>query len=87
MALLYNINQQKYIGGHWALSLRIPEKYCNLSNEIICILMLVKDDGTNQFTSKISGASRGYGRTETPVPEFIDPRFRENQPKTLVFSH
>jgi hypothetical protein len=22
-----------------------------------------------------------------PVPEFIDPRFRENKPKTLVFSH
>ncbi len=22
-----------------------------------------------------------------PVPEFIDPCFRENQPKTLVFSH
>jgi hypothetical protein len=21
-----------------------------------------------------------------PVPEFIDPRFRENKPKTLVFS-
>ncbi len=21
------------------------------------------------------------------VPEFIDPRFRENKPKTLVFSH
>ncbi len=21
------------------------------------------------------------------VPEFIDPRFRENEPKTLVFSH
>jgi hypothetical protein len=21
------------------------------------------------------------------VPEFIDPRFRENSPKTLVFSH
>jgi hypothetical protein len=25
--------------------------------------------------------------TTTPVPEFIDPRFRENKPKTLVFSH
>jgi hypothetical protein len=24
---------------------------------------------------------------EMPVPEFIDPRFRENKPKTLVFSH
>jgi hypothetical protein len=23
----------------------------------------------------------------SPVPEFIDPRFRENKPKTLVFSH
>jgi hypothetical protein len=23
----------------------------------------------------------------TPVPEFIDPRFRENKPKTLIFSH
>ncbi len=23
----------------------------------------------------------------TLVPEFIDPRFRENKPKTLVFSH
>jgi hypothetical protein len=22
-----------------------------------------------------------------PVPEFIDPPFRENKPKTLVFSH
>ncbi len=22
-----------------------------------------------------------------PVPEIIDPRFRENKPKTLVFSH
>ena len=22
-----------------------------------------------------------------PVPEFIDPRFRENKPKSLVFSH
>jgi hypothetical protein len=22
-----------------------------------------------------------------PVPEFIDPRFRENKPKALVFSH
>jgi hypothetical protein len=22
-----------------------------------------------------------------PVPEFVDPRFRENKPKTLVFSH
>ncbi len=24
---------------------------------------------------------------KTPVPEFIDPRFRENKPKTLVCSH
>jgi hypothetical protein len=24
---------------------------------------------------------------EISVPEFIDPRFRENKPKTLVFSH
>jgi hypothetical protein len=24
---------------------------------------------------------------QPPVPEFIDPRFRENKPKTLVFSH
>ncbi len=24
---------------------------------------------------------------DRPVPEFIDPRFRENKPKTLVFSH
>ncbi len=24
---------------------------------------------------------------KTTVPEFIDPRFRENKPKTLVFSH
>ncbi len=23
----------------------------------------------------------------TPVPEFIEPRFHENKPKTLVFSH
>jgi hypothetical protein len=23
----------------------------------------------------------------SPVPEFIDPRFRENKPKTLIFSH
>jgi hypothetical protein len=23
----------------------------------------------------------------SPVPEFIDPRFRENKPKTPVFSH
>jgi hypothetical protein len=22
-----------------------------------------------------------------PVPEFIDPRFRENKPKSFVFSH
>jgi hypothetical protein len=22
-----------------------------------------------------------------PVPEFIDPPFRENKPKTLIFSH
>jgi hypothetical protein len=22
-----------------------------------------------------------------PVPEFIDPRFRENKPKTFVFNH
>jgi hypothetical protein len=24
---------------------------------------------------------------KSPVPEFIDPRFHENKPKTLVFSH
>jgi hypothetical protein len=24
---------------------------------------------------------------ETPMPEFIDPRFRENKSKMLVFSH
>ncbi len=24
---------------------------------------------------------------QNPVPEFINPRFRENKPKTLVFSH
>ncbi len=27
------------------------------------------------------------GWNQTPVPEFIDPRFRENKPKRLVFSH
>ena len=26
-------------------------------------------------------------RQKSPVPEFIDPRFRENKPKTLVFNH
>jgi hypothetical protein len=25
-------------------------------------------------------------REKRPVPEFIDPRFRENKPKTLVFT-
>jgi hypothetical protein len=26
-------------------------------------------------------------RHNSPVPEFVDPRFRENKPKTLVFGH
>ncbi len=28
-----------------------------------------------------------YKMLATPVPEFIDPRIRENKPKTLLFSH
>jgi hypothetical protein len=32
-------------------------------------------------------ASRSCHGCMTPVPEFIDPRFRENKPKALVFSH
>jgi hypothetical protein len=33
------------------------------------------------------GGGQGEGWGLKPVPEFIDPRFRENKPKTLVFSH
>ncbi len=35
-------------------------------------------------TGSINSGTEGQKRT---VPEFIDPRFRENKPKTLVFSH
>ncbi len=34
-----------------------------------------------------TGAFAAPGRVYTTVPEFIDPRFRENKPKTLVVSH
>ncbi len=35
-------------------------------------------------TAKRDSHSKGCS---VPVPEFIDPRFRENKPKTLVFRH
>ncbi len=34
-----------------------------------------------------AGHARFFAPRYRTVPEFIDPRFRENKPKTLVFSH
>ncbi len=33
------------------------------------------------------GLETAAGCVKPPVPEFIDPLFRENKPKTLIFSH
>ncbi len=33
------------------------------------------------------GGGGGVPLRRTAVPEFIDPRFRENKPKRLIFSH
>jgi hypothetical protein len=40
-----------------------------------------------QVTLNTESYGHGIEHKTSPVPEFIDPRFRENKPKTLVFSH
>jgi hypothetical protein len=39
------------------------------------------------FVATVMGTGCNQFRVLNPVPEFIDPRFRENKPKTLVLSH
>jgi hypothetical protein len=40
-----------------------------------------------QIANNTRSSVCGIYLPHTAVPEFIDPRFRENKPKTLVFSH
>ncbi len=45
--------------------------------------MFVASGVTTSIPEILAARSDQVGKS--PVPEFIDPRFRENKPKTLVF--
>jgi hypothetical protein len=55
-----------------------------LSTVVLSFLELKKGQNRNLF---LLVYIFGFRSNERQVPEFIDPRFRENKPKTLVFSH
>jgi hypothetical protein len=43
--------------------------------------------GMSLIKHSLGGNNDVLDKLFPPMPEFIDPRFRENEPKTLVFSH
>jgi hypothetical protein len=43
--------------------------------------------GTKTLVFAKTCPKRSFSIQSETIPEFIDPRFRENKPKTLVFSH
>ncbi len=55
----------------------LPTRVLNVPNLFMVYLKV--------FTSHNLHCTHSF--SSAPVPEFIDPRFRENKPKTLVFSH